>query len=314
MQAIEQHGLVAWLWLALRRVGRCHPFGRPGSIPCRRAAAAGAEATHGKARLSRDLSVVRRAGGLPGDDAAPRRRSRRRRPRPRRRPRHRAPRRRRPGATSPTPVDSGAHRCRSSGGLRSSATTARDIVVETEAVRAVFNTAGATLKSWQLKQTTRNVTSRSSSSRRTCRRRSRAPFTISTDDQALSRTLATAIYKPSAEPAVARPARRHADVPATATPARRSTREDVLLPARRPGVHADVEASVDVGGASQPVVVHLGPAIGAGYRSDGDTCYPRAILPARRQRRAAQRPQTSAPQPTYQGDDPSSPASRITTS
>ncbi len=31
--AVETHGLVRGLWLATRRVGRCHPLGRPGFDP-----------------------------------------------------------------------------------------------------------------------------------------------------------------------------------------------------------------------------------------------------------------------------------------
>jgi uncharacterized protein len=32
-QAVEEHGLVHGIWLALRRVSRCHPFARPGIDP-----------------------------------------------------------------------------------------------------------------------------------------------------------------------------------------------------------------------------------------------------------------------------------------
>jgi uncharacterized protein len=33
MTAVEQHGFVRGMWLAIRRVGRCHPFGRSGYDP-----------------------------------------------------------------------------------------------------------------------------------------------------------------------------------------------------------------------------------------------------------------------------------------
>jgi uncharacterized protein len=32
-EALETHGLVKGLWLATRRVARCHPFARPGFDP-----------------------------------------------------------------------------------------------------------------------------------------------------------------------------------------------------------------------------------------------------------------------------------------
>ena len=32
-QAVEQHGTVRGLWLAVKRVGRCHPFGGRGHDP-----------------------------------------------------------------------------------------------------------------------------------------------------------------------------------------------------------------------------------------------------------------------------------------
>ena len=131
---------------AIRSLGRA-------SIPCRRAPAGADEtavAIHGKARLSRDLSLVRGPRGLPGvlraeAGAA----TGRPRPAP-------APTRRRQRTTTAAGVTGAGGRAGAAAPSTRRADRrrhgARDIVVETDTVRAVFSTAGATLKSWQLKK------------------------------------------------------------------------------------------------------------------------------------------------------------------
>ncbi len=90
-------------------------------------------------------------------------------------------------------------------------TAARDIVVETDTVRAVFSTAGATLRSWKLKRYLEGgaplelvpVEIPDTFPR---------PFTLSTNDPAISKTLATALFKPSAEGLSLGSVARHADL------------------------------------------------------------------------------------------------------
>jgi YidC/Oxa1 family membrane protein insertase len=79
------------------------------------------------------------------------------------------------------------------------AAAAQDIVVENEAVRATFTTAGGALKSWRLKhyldangEPLDLVPSRAPEG-------SVLPFTIGADDQATAATLRSALFKPSAD-------------------------------------------------------------------------------------------------------------------
>ncbi len=78
-------------------------------------------------------------------------------------------------------------------------TSARDIVVETDAVRAVFTTEGAALKSWRLK---RYYDARGEPLELVPEGLPEAyprPFTLATDQDAVSAVLLTAKFRPSAE-------------------------------------------------------------------------------------------------------------------
>jgi YidC/Oxa1 family membrane protein insertase len=94
------------------------------------------------------------------------------------------------------------------------------------------------------------------------------PFTLATDDQALSAVLSRAVFEPS-EPALSL-----GNAPGTLT---FSYRDASGLNARKT-FHfqpdgrqylVNVQASVDVGGTSRPVEVAWGPALGLGYNPNG---------------------------------------------
>ena len=146
---------------------------------------------------------------------------------------------------------------------------ARDIVVDTDSVRAVFSTGGATLRSWKLKHYLESgqplelvpVDLPPNYAR---------PFTMSTDDAELSKTLATAFFKPSADSLT---------LGASAGTLTFTYRDQSGLNARKtfyfqPEGKAyvlKVEASVDRAGASRPVTLAWGPGVGLGHSPDGST-------------------------------------------
>ena len=148
-------------------------------------------------------------------------------------------------------------------------TSARDITVDTDAITAVFNTRGGVLTSYRLKQ---------------YRDHEGQPlellpqglsgewagksFALATDDQKESATLATALFKPSADSLSL------GKEPGTLT---FEYRDDAGLSARKtfyfqPDHQAyviNLEASVDVNSTPRPVTIKFAPGIGLGYNPDG---------------------------------------------
>jgi YidC/Oxa1 family membrane protein insertase len=146
-------------------------------------------------------------------------------------------------------------------------TEARDVVVDTDKVHAVFSTKGATLKSWRLKGYLEGgepldfvPADLPATSPR--------PFTMSTDDAALSQTLATALFRPST-----------VKLTLGSAPGQLSFeyRDESGLTARKTfyfqpegkSYVLKVDASVDLHGTSKPVTLVSGPALGLGYQPDG---------------------------------------------
>jgi YidC/Oxa1 family membrane protein insertase len=151
---------------------------------------------------------------------------------------------------------------------------ARDIVVETDAVRAVFTTQGAVLKSWKLRKyhdargEPLELVPQDLPAGQFPR-----PFAIATDDPALTATLASAVYDPSVESLTL------GAQPGTIT---FQFRNDAGLTARKafyfqPNGQAyvlNLDASVDQGGTPRPVTIAFGPAIALGYDPSGATRWP----------------------------------------
>jgi YidC/Oxa1 family membrane protein insertase len=149
---------------------------------------------------------------------------------------------------------------------------ARDIEVDTDFVHAVFSTLGGTLRSWKLKTHLENGQPLDLVPGDLGDNFTR-PFAIATDDPQLSRTLETALYKPSADSLSL------GTQPGTLTFEYRdasglSARKTFYFqPDGKPYI-VRLEASVDVGGAVKPVTVSSGPSIGLGYPPDSSRAQP----------------------------------------
>jgi YidC/Oxa1 family membrane protein insertase len=156
-------------------------------------------------------------------------------------------------------------------------TAPREVIVETDSVRAVFSTEGATLRSWQLKHYLEDGQPLELVPMNVPPMYPR-PFTIATNDAAISQTLATALFRPSAD---------SLRLGSTAGTLSFEYRDASGLAARKT-FHfqpegktflVKVEAAVDQSGVARPVTLAWGPALGRGYEPDGSSHPPaRAIL------------------------------------
>ena len=149
---------------------------------------------------------------------------------------------------------------------------ARDIVVETDAIRAVFSTSGATLRSWKLKKQLENGQPLELVPGDLGDAYPRA-FTISTNDEAMSRTLQTALFRPSADGLAlgTNPGTLSFEYrDASGLTARKTL---YFQPDNKPYVMR-VEASIDLAGAVRPVTITSGPSIGMGFPPDSSRALP----------------------------------------
>jgi YidC/Oxa1 family membrane protein insertase len=156
-------------------------------------------------------------------------------------------------------------------------TSARDIVVETDTVTAVITTRGAALKSWRLKKYFDAQHQPLELVPQNLPDTFPKPLSLGTDDPQLSATLRTALFLPDAS---------SLSLGSSTGRLIFEYRDAAGLTARKafefqPGGKAylvKVDATIDVSGKPQPVIVAWGPAIGSGTTPDGARPFPiRAI-------------------------------------
>lgn len=112
-----------------------------------------------------------------------------------------------PGAAAPTPGAAEAPPVETAPAVEAApvaepitaAAGEQDILVESDAVRAVFTTRGGALKSWQLKHYTNDAGEPLELVPAAAPAGTPRPFTLTADDPDVGRTIASALYRPSAE-------------------------------------------------------------------------------------------------------------------
>jgi YidC/Oxa1 family membrane protein insertase len=156
---------------------------------------------------------------------------------------------------------------------------ARDIVVDTDSVHAVFSTQGAFLKHWQLKKYSDNDGQPLDLIPVQVPDTLAKAFSLTTDDASLTAKMAAGVYQPSA-----------GDLSLGASPGTLSF--DLRDPATGLNVHKrfefqpkaqpyvlNFEATIDVGGAAKPVTIELGPSVGLGFNDQGSRFgYPNQVV------------------------------------
>ena len=141
-------------------------------------------------------------------------------------------------------------------------TAEREIVVENASVRAVFSTRGGVIKSWQLKKYLNAAREPTELVPHDVTGESPKPFTFSVDDPAVSKVLASALYKPSAT------SLNVSDAPQTLTFEYKDAgglevRKRFDFHPQSPYV-VHLSGTVRHGGQDLTPTIHWGPAIGTG--------------------------------------------------
>ena len=163
---------------------------------------------------------------------------------------------------------------------------ARDILVETDSVSAVFSTHGASLKSWRLKHYLEDKPQKPAADYQQkplelvptdLPAQYARPFTLATDDAAVSATLASALYRPSVDRLTLGAGTGELTFEFSDASGLVAHKHFRFQPNNTPYVVV-VDATVDVKGAALPVIFDLGPSVAAGYSGQGSRyAYPPAV-------------------------------------
>jgi YidC/Oxa1 family membrane protein insertase len=158
---------------------------------------------------------------------------------------------------------------------------ARDIVVDTDTVHAVFTTQGAVLKHWLLKKHLDKAGQPLDLIPIQLPDSLAKPFSLSTDDPKLTEQIAAAIYQPNASELTlgANSGVLSFDYRDPATGLNVSKRFE-FQPKGQQYV-LNVDAAIDVAGVAKPVTISMGPSVGLGYSESGRYGYPNQIVHSR---------------------------------
>lgn len=155
------------------------------------------------------------------------------------------------GATTPAPVEP--------------TVPARDIVVDTDTITAVFTTEGASLKSWKLKQYFNDQKQPLELIPVELPATADRPFTLATDQPELSARLAKAPFVTSAPDTLSLGASSGTLSFEYQDGAGVIARKSFHFQPDGKAYVVSVEASVDVQGVARPVTLRMGPSLGRGF-------------------------------------------------
>ena len=151
-------------------------------------------------------------------------------------------------------------------------TAARDIVVDTESIHAVFSTRGAVVTSWRLKHYKDDNGQPLDLVPAGLPPQAARPFAIETGDAAVDAQLANALFKPSADSLTigresAGLAFEYRDAAGLVA------RKEFVFNAGSQAYVVDVTASLERGGQRPPFRIAFGPSLGTGYNAAGSSYY-----------------------------------------